>query len=71
MRDIHYGPPSGPEGVCQPLHMRDGPHEEWHVDVELGMFRRPPTEAPVGMQEVVLHIHDDEGGAGDVGAHRE
>jgi len=41
--------------------MWDRPHEERHIDVELGMFRRHPAEAPVGVQEIVLHVHDDEG----------
>ena len=71
MRHVHYGPPCGPEGICKSLHLRDRPHEEWHIDVELGVFRRPPAETPVGMQEVVLHVHDDEGGASNVRAHWE
>jgi hypothetical protein len=49
--------------------MRDRADEKGNVDHRLGVFPGEATEAPVEMQEIVLHVDNDQGGAGDIRAH--
>ena len=58
--EIDDRPSRGAEGVGEPLHIGNGTHEKRHVDPHLGCFPRDMCEAALGMDEIVLHIHDNQ-----------
>jgi hypothetical protein len=58
--EIDDRPSRGAEGVGKPLHSGNSAHEKWQVDPPLRRFSREVREAALGMDEIVLHIHDQQ-----------
>ena len=58
--DIDHRPSPGAEGVGEPLNIGNGPHKKRHIDPHLGGFLRDVCEAALGMNEIVLHIHNNQ-----------
>jgi hypothetical protein len=58
--DVYDWPSRTTKGVEQALHPGDRFHDKLHVPAALGIFSRAPSKATIGMNEVVLHIHDDQ-----------
>src|SRR4029077_15286784 len=56
--DMDDGPPTAAESVDEALYLRDRAHNKGDVPVTLGIFACAPSEAAVGMNEIILHIDD-------------
>ena len=58
MGEIDDRPSRGAEGSGEPLHSGDSAHEKRQVDPGLRRLTREVREAALGMDEIILHIHD-------------
>jgi hypothetical protein len=56
--DVYDWPSRATKSFEQALHLREGCHEKWHVPAPLRIFPRAPSKTAIGMNKVVLHIHD-------------
>src|SRR4051794_27178897 len=60
MGDVDYRPTRLAKGIDELLYVGDSSHEEGHVDPRFRHLPCDVTKAAVGMDEVVLHIDDDQ-----------
>jgi len=70
MRDIYHRPPRAAEGGSKPLDLWNGAHEKRHVDARLWFLPRLAGETTLGVDEIVLHVHDNQCRSADVRSHR-
>src|SRR4030095_15991944 len=63
---IDNWPSRGAEGVGELLHRGNGSHDKWEGDPSLRLLTREVREAALRMDEIVLHIHDQQCGLGDL-----
>src|SRR6185437_15176794 len=68
MGDIDDGTAGATEGVRQALRIGHRAHEEGQIDLRLWIFARPMREASLGMDEIILHVDDDQRRAIDIRA---
>jgi hypothetical protein len=60
--EVNDWPPCFAEGISEALHLGDRAHKKWHVDCRLWHVSGNAAKATVAVNEVVLHIHDNERG---------
>src|SRR4051812_14832214 len=64
--DMDNGSSTATEGVDEALYLWNRAHDERDVPITLGIFSRTSGEAAVRMNEIILHINDDQGRFADL-----